>query len=57
MIEHKQMTIEELKLSLSEHNFESYSSFLDFVEQVQRMSAADKYAILKEEYDKEKKKA
>ena len=49
------MTKEELKIRLADHNFKSYNEFLDLVEDVQRMSREDKYALLKEEYNAEHK--
>ena len=47
------MTKEQFKQKLKEHNFSSYGEFLDFVEENQRMSCADKHSMLKEEYDAE----
>ena len=45
------MTKEQFKQKLKEHNFSSYIDFLNFVEEEQRMSYADKYSLTKEEYD------
>ena len=50
------MTKEQFKQKLKEHNFSSYGEFLDFVEENQRMSQADKYSMLREEYDAEHNK-
>jgi hypothetical protein len=45
------MTKEEFKEELKRHKFNSCLDFLNFVEEYQKMSAADKYFIAKEEYD------
>lgn len=50
------MTKEQFKQKLKEHNFNSYIDFLNFVEEEQRMSYADKYSLTKEEYDAEHNK-
>ena len=50
------MTKEQFKQKLEEHNFNSYMDFLNFVEEEQKMSYADKYSLTKEEYDAEHNK-
>ena len=44
------MTKEEFKEELKRHNFNSCLEFINFIEEYQKMSSADKYSIAKEEY-------
>lgn len=50
------MTKEEFIEELERHKFNSCVEFLNFVEEYQKMSPADKFSMAKEEYDADRNK-